>query len=1134
MASTFRGRLVRVLQVPAVLLLMTCNSDQPLSPDRSLSAHSLDGNAPTVAITAPQAGAILTTPTVVTADAADDVLMAGVEFFLNGVSLGPEDDTAPYEAALNTDTLPAAAADLTALARDAAGNTTLSAAVGVVVFHPDTTPPTVAITAPTAGGTITAPTNVTADAADDFLLAGVKFQANGVDLAAEDLEAPYETQLNTDTLPDGSYDLIAVARDTAGNVTTSDLINVTVFHPDVTPPTVTITAPLDGATLTAPTTVTADASDDGLVAGVQFKLNGVDLEPEDLASPYEAQLNTNTLPDGPYDLTAVARDTAGNTTVSAPVGITVFHPDVTPPTVAITSPLDGATLTAPTTVTADASDDGQVAGVLFKLNGVDLESEDVTAPYEAQLNTDTLPNGPFNLTAVARDDANNATISASVRVTIFHPDVTPPSVAITAPLDGATITAPMTVAADASDDGAVASVLFQLNGVDLEPEDVTAPYEAQLNTDTLPDGSYDLVAVARDTAGNSATSDVVHVTIFHPDVTPPTVAITAPLNGATVTAPTNITAAASDDKMMAGVTFKLNGINLGAEDVAAPYEALLNTDTLADGPVDLTALARDTANNTTLSAVVRVTVFHPDVTPPTVAITAPLAGATVTGTITVTANATDDKKVAGVQFLLNGANLGSQDLTAPYAVSLDTRTLPNGPANLAATAQDTAGNAATSATVGVVVSNPTAPRFNIVLIMTDDQRPITLAQMPLTTSLLGNPGVQFVNGFANTPLCCPARATVLTGLYAHNHHVLSNQPPYGAPAFVDNSTIATWLQGAGYRTALIGKYMNMYDQKTPWPYQPPGWSYWAALKAAKYYSYTLVENGVQKNYGTTAAQYSTTVLASKAVAFINSTPASQPLFLEFTPYAPHAPATPASTDKTLFGTLPKWRPPSFNELDVSDKPGWVRGLPRLTTTGISNQDKFRLNQLRSLQAVDRAVSDIVNALIQTGRMSTTAIVFTSDNGLSWGEHRWLAKNCLYDECIRIPFLVLAPGIVPRTDPSFVTLADLAPTFAEWSGVQVPGLVNGVSLVPLLANPGTPWRQEILVEVLAPDEAKLATESTFSGVRTQRYAYAEYTTGEKELYDMSVDPYQLTNIASNPANAALMTQLSALVAGLKTQ
>lgn len=618
-----------------------------------------------------------------------------------------------------------------------------------------------------------------------------------------------------------------------------------------------------------------------------------------------------------------------------------------------------------------------------------------------------------------------------------------------------------------------------------------------------------------------------------PDRTPPTVAITAPAPGDTLTTPTMIVADASDDGLVSQVSFSANGFALGPPATASPYQVQLNTDTLPIGPVDLVATATDTAGNSATSTPVRVIVVHPDTTPPLVEITAPIAGSTVSGSITISAHAMDEGLVAGVQFTLNGANLGSEVTASPYDISLDTRTLPNAPADLSAVARDTAGNTGAAAVVQVIVDNPPPPpRYNIILILTDDQRPATMAQMPLTMSLLGTPGVQFTNAFATTPLCCPSRASILTGQFTHNHHVLSNIAPWGAPVFSDQSTIATWMQSAGYRTGMVGKYLNLYDQLQPWPYQPPGWNYWAVFKQPKYASYKLVENGLEVSYGTSAAHYSTKLLATKAIGFINSTPATQPFFLIYAPYAPHQPATPATADKTLFSTLPKWRPPSFNELDVSDKPQWVRNLPRLTTAQISANDKFRLDQLRSLQSVDRAVRDIVNALIAAGRMATTAIIFTSDNGMSWGEHRWTAKNCLYEECIRVPFLALVPGVAPRMESNLIALTDLAPTFATWAGALPQQAVNGVSLDRLLTSPGTPWRQELLIEVLGPGDIT-SPEGLFSGVRTQRYAYAEYTSGELELYDLQTDPYQLTNVASDPANAALIAQLSTLVATLKS-
>lgn len=425
------------------------------------------------------------------------------------------------------------------------------------------------------------------------------------------------------------------------------------------------------------------------------------------------------------------------------------------------------------------------------------------------------------------------------------------------------------------------------------------------------------------------------------------------------------------------------------------------------------------------------------------------------------------------------------------------------------------------------------PKMNIVLIVTDDQRANTMDQMPLTMSLLGNQGVQFVNALSTDPLCCPARATIFSGLYSHNHGVLSNTKAYAAPAFRDESTIATWLQAAGYRTALFGKYLNYYDLKQPWPYKPPGWSVWAAFKRTNYYGYRLVEGRKEVYYNGAANNYSTRVLGAKAVAFIDSTPPGVPFFLEFAPFAPHDPATPANQDKSLFTNLPKWRPPSFNEADVSDKPAWVRALPRLTSAQIAAQDKFRLDQYRSLQAVDRWVQKIVTALINTGRIDNTVIIFVSDNGLSWGEHRYRPKHCVYEGCIRVPMIIRAPGIAPRVDSNLVALIDLAPSIAEWAGVTPPASVNGRSLVGLMGNPYQPWRQEILLEVLAPADEN-TKEGMFSGVRTRRYTYAEYTNGDRELYDLTLDPYQLVNVANEPGQAALVAQLSALLARLKNE
>jgi arylsulfatase A-like enzyme len=435
----------------------------------------------------------------------------------------------------------------------------------------------------------------------------------------------------------------------------------------------------------------------------------------------------------------------------------------------------------------------------------------------------------------------------------------------------------------------------------------------------------------------------------------------------------------------------------------------------------------------------------------------------------------------------------------------------------------------------VVQPVPTPGRLNIVLILTDDQRFNTMQYMPITMSLIGNQGVQFTNAFASTPLCCPSRASILTGLYTHNHHVITNFAPLGgAPAFVDTSTIGTWLQDAGYRTALIGKYLNDYNKLTPWPYRPPGWSVWQAFKLPEYYNYTLVVGTNEVHYTFAPQDYSTDVLTARAVQFIQSTPDSQPLFLYYAPYAPHGPAIPAQQDIGTFNNLPLWRPPSYNEADVADKPVWVQNLASVSQAKSDSNDLFRENQIESLQAEDRAVGQIIQALADAGRLDSTAIIFASDNGITWGEHRYFTKNCAYEECIRVPLMIKAPGVLPRQDDHLVELIDLAPTMAFWARLPAPpAKVNGRSLAPLLTNANAPWRSEILLEVLARLQPP-ATEALFSAVRTDRYLYSELTTGEKELYDLQNDPFELDNLSGDPAMVGLMAQLKTLLDPLKLE
>ena len=292
-------------------------------------------------------------------------------------------------------------------------------------------------------------------------------------------------------------------------------------------------------------------------------------------------------------------------------------------------------------------------------------------------------------------------------------------VTIASPGSGSTVSGTVPVSASVSIVGSltVASVQFRLDGANLGAQDISAPYSVSWNTTASGNGSHTLTAVARDLLGVQFTSAPVTVTVNNApppppaDTTPPTVSITSPGNGQTIAATVTVTAGASDNVGVAGVQFRLDGVNLGAEDTSAPYSISWNTTGTANGSHALTAIARDAAGNRTTSAPVTVTVAHappPDTTPPTVSITSPGNGQTVRATVTVTASASDNVGVVGVQFFGDGTPLDAEDITPPYSISVDTTASSNGSHVLNAVARDAAGNRTTSAPVTVTVSN-TAP-----------------------------------------------------------------------------------------------------------------------------------------------------------------------------------------------------------------------------------------------------------------------------------------------------------------------------------------------------------------------------------------------------------------------------------------
>jgi arylsulfatase A-like enzyme len=436
---------------------------------------------------------------------------------------------------------------------------------------------------------------------------------------------------------------------------------------------------------------------------------------------------------------------------------------------------------------------------------------------------------------------------------------------------------------------------------------------------------------------------------------------------------------------------------------------------------------------------------------------------------------------------------------------------------------------------------------NIVLVLSDDQSPETLphtpAVLPWLQSQIQDPANHFVqlpNTYANTAMCCPARASILTGQYSHHTHVQSN----GQGEMLDeSSTLATWLHDGGYHTGLVGKYLNDYPFLRG-HYIPPGWDSfvgWEGPSGHPYYNYDLNVDGVPVHHGTDPADYSTDVYKAHALDFLDAAPADEPFFLYFAPGAPHAPRTPAPRHSTLWNQLPVEHSPAFNEADVSDKPQWVQSRPPLGAAGVKQMDRFRRDQYASLAAVDEAIKAIVDKVKDRGQWDNTVFVYMTDNGVAFGENRWDSKLCPYVTCIRTPMFIRYPTQTARVETGLASNVDLAPTFAALAETTPASPVDGRNLVPLIEDAPAPWRDEVLIEWVGgvPGEPIPG----YWGLYTDSYLYVEYATGEIELYDMagtlsSPDPYLLQNRcpgstpACSAAYAPVQADLAARLALLK--
>jgi arylsulfatase A-like enzyme len=450
---------------------------------------------------------------------------------------------------------------------------------------------------------------------------------------------------------------------------------------------------------------------------------------------------------------------------------------------------------------------------------------------------------------------------------------------------------------------------------------------------------------------------------------------------------------------------------------------------------------------------------------------------------------------------------------------------------------------------------------NVLFILTDDLDFGEIAQMPNLKTLMADQGVSFSDYYASVSLCCPSRTTTLRGQYSHNTGVETNGGVNGGfetahRLGLESSTIATWLQAAGYRTALIGKYLNGYPDTVAKTYVPPGWNEWASAAAGNPYSqfnYTLNENGKLVHYGSAPSDYGTDVYVKKAQDFIAaSAKAHKPSFTYLAVYAPHQPATPAPRDANKFPGAQAPRTPAYNAVDVAGKPQFIQNLPLMTQRVQQRVDNLYRRRIQSLQAVDLGISHLVDTLRSTGQLDNTYIVFTSDNGFHLGQFRMPSgKQTAYDFDIHLPLIVRGPGVpAGRTSRAEVGNIDLAPTFAAIADAKAADFVDGRSFLDTAKDPtsGADGRQAYLVEHWKEDDgpgsrngaplepgdldqtatpartsrAALSTIPEYHGVRTVRYLYVEYVTGERELYDLRVDPDELHNIVTSARPALVQT------------
>ena len=439
---------------------------------------------------------------------------------------------------------------------------------------------------------------------------------------------------------------------------------------------------------------------------------------------------------------------------------------------------------------------------------------------------------------------------------------------------------------------------------------------------------------------------------------------------------------------------------------------------------------------------------------------------------------------------------------------------------------------------------------NVVVVITDDQDARLMWPMKQTLKRLAGYGVTFNRSYATNPVCCPSRATFLTGQYSHNHGVLTNSPPDGGIGPFEPSedeTIAVALDDAGYRTGFVGKYLNGYPNVAAADpgYKPPGWDRWFAMTKIGMFDWELNRNGKLKEYGSLKRHYNTDVLARDSKRFIaESATDDEPFFLTVMTSAPHGERErrfaevnprPAPRHRNRFPKLKLAKPPSFNRFAVG-KPEFLQ-RPKFTKGQRKRLRAKRQGRARSLVAVDELVSGIVDELRAGGKIGDTYLIFTSDNGFLLGEHRLTLKSLPYEESARVPLIVRGPGLPHGLEiEQPVGNIDLAPTILDLAGAAPLIEPDGVSLLDVIADPGSFDDRRILIEKY--NYGDLDAEG--AAIRTAGFAYInQVIEGEpfEELYDMrpdteAYDPFQLDNRFDDPTLGLERALLEAWLADLR--